>query len=359
MLVCCSVMKVKGQVRLRTRAIGGGGKSLYLDIYERGLRRYEYLRLYLVAERTPEDRQKNSETMRLAEAIAARRMLEVQTKGAALGIPSGKTVSVLLGEWLASRKGRSEGTLEMWRCWVGRVRAWKGCAVPLKDLTPEWWLRYAEWVRGLDLHPTTKHHYLSRMRCVLNKAEREGELALNPAKTAQIPALRRTERTYLTAEELGQMKAVSCPNTEIGRAFLFACFTGLRYSDIKALRWEQVEGRRLVVKIRKTQRTEYVELNGQAQEVLGERGSGSVFSLPSQLSVVERNLRRWAEAAGVQKHITFHASRHTFAVLMLSAGVDIYTLSRLLGHSSVTTTQIYADIVDARRRAAVDMFPKI
>lgn len=59
------------------------------------------------------------------------------------------------------------------------------------------------------------------------------------------------------------------------------------------------------------------------------------------------------------KRSTFHTSRHTFAVLMLSAGVDIYTLSRLLGHSSVTTTQIYADIVDARKRQAVDLFPQI
>lgn len=59
------------------------------------------------------------------------------------------------------------------------------------------------------------------------------------------------------------------------------------------------------------------------------------------------------------KRSTFHTSRHTFAVLMLSAGVDIYTLSRLLGHSSVTVTQVYADIVDGRRKAAVDLFPKI
>lgn len=119
------------------------------------------------------------------------------------------------------------------------------------------------------------------------------------------------------------------------------------------------EGRRLILKIRKTGKTEYIELNSQAAELLGEKGTGRIFAVPMRLGKVETTLREWAKAAGITKHITFHTSRHTFAVLMLSAGVDIYTLSRLLGHSSVTTTQIYADIVDARRRQAVDMFPKI
>lgn len=112
------------------------------------------------------------------------------------------------------------------------------------------------------------------------------------------------------------------------------------------------------LRVQKTGKTEYIELNSQAAGLLGE-GTGRIFNIPLRLGKVETTLREWAAKAGIAKHITFHTSRHTFAVLMLSAGVDIYTLSRLLGHSSVTTTQIYADIVDARRREAVDMFPVI
>ena len=89
-------MKAKAQVRLRRRKMKGGGWSLYLDIYHAGMRRYEYLRLYLAEERTPEDRQKNSETLRLAEAVAARRNIEVQRLGAAMTMPSEKSVRVLL-----------------------------------------------------------------------------------------------------------------------------------------------------------------------------------------------------------------------------------------------------------------------
>lgn len=351
-------MKAKGQVRLRKRKMKGGGWSLYLDIYSRGIRKYEYLHLYLVEERSPSDRVKNAETMRVAEAIAARRMVEVQTRGVGLALPSDKTMAALLDEWLDTRKGRSKGTQEVWAYWVGRVKAWKGCEFSLKALSADWWDRYEEWVRSQGISPTTIHHYLARMRCVLNKAEKDGLLLVNPAKHAHISAIKRADRVYLTSEELRALKGVPCPDAEVGRAFLFGCFTGLRYSDIKALRYDQVEGQRLILRIRKTGKTEYIEMNSQAQEVLG-TGTGLVFSLPSWVGRVERILKAWAEKAGIPKHITFHTSRHTFAVLMLSAGVDIYTLSRLLGHTNVITTQIYADIVDARRRAAVEMFPKI
>ena len=352
-------MKAKGQVRLRKRKMKGGGWSLYLDIYQSGMRRYEYLRLYLNEERSPADRMANAETMRLAEAVRARRNIELQRLGAAMPMPSGKTVRALLEDYLEIVKGRTEGTREVWRCWVHQVGRWKGADVPLKDVGAEWWRRYQEFVKGRGLAPATEHYYLSRMRSVLNRAEGEGELAMNPAKNTRIPSIRRGERVYLTAGELRKMKADSGAAGEIGRAFLFGCFCGLRFSDIRALRWEDIQEGRIVKKMIKTGRVEYLDLNRQALEVIGERGSGPVFRLDMHFKTVGRYLRNWAERAGVEKRITFHTSRHTFAVLMLSAGVDIYTLSRLLGHSSVTTTQIYADIVDARRREAVDMFPEI
>jgi len=350
-------MKAKAQVRLRRRKMKGGGWSLYLDIYHAGMRRYEYLRLYLAEERTPEDRQKNSETLRLAEAVAARRNIEVQRLGAAMTMPSEKSVRVLLAEQLEVESQRSEGTQEVWRCWVNRVNKWKGVEVSLKDVGEEWWRRYMEWVKGRGLKPTTEHHYLNRMRIVLNRAERLGEIHLNPSKNTRLAAIKREERVYLTVDELRQLRAHPYASTPLGRAFLFGCFCGLRFSDIKALRWEDIQGSRIIKKIVKTGRVEYIDLNAQAVEMLGERGSGLVFDI----HVGDRGLalRKWAAECGIIKHISFHTSRHTFAVLMLSAGVDIYTLSRLLGHSSVTVTQVYADIVDGRRKAAVDLFPKI
>lgn len=70
-------------------------------------------------------------------------------------------------------------------------------------------------------------------------------------------------------------------------------------------------------------------------------------------------LLRWCMAAGISKHITFHASRHTFAVTQITMGTDIYTLSKLLGHSELKTTQIYADIIDSQRKLAMHRVPDI
>ena len=351
-------MKAKGQVQLRMKPLKRGGKSLYLDIYRNGVRRYEFLHLYLAPERSNDDRLRNEEVIRVAEAICAKRTIELQLQANAMTMPSDRIVSKVLEDYLEIVKSRSEGTQEVWRCWVNQVSRWEGCSVPVSEVTRDWWGKYTLWVQKVKKHPTTQHHYLSRMRTVLRYAEGKGLLLLNPAKAVRLPHLEKASRVYLTAEELRRLKATPCITPEVARAFLFSCLCGLRLSDIEALDWSSISGSRITLKIKKTGRLQFVELNAQAMELLGERKTGKVFRLKTR-SDISYNLRKWAEAAGIPKHISFHTSRHTFAVLMLSAGVDIYTLSKLLGHSSVTTTQIYSDILDSRRKEAVDMLPRI
>lgn len=351
-------MKAKGQVRLRSRKLKRGGASLYLDIYHKGLRRYEYLRLYLREERTPMDRQQNSETMRVAEAMRARRMIELQRRAADLPMPSERTVGSLVREWVEKRREKTAGTYEVWSCWERQLTPFRGLDTSLKDLDKEWWVAYVKWVRSLDLKESTQRHYLTRMRCILNKGERDGLIAAAPCKGERIATAPKAERVWLTVEEIRLLKEHSQGDRIRESAFLFGCVTGLRYSDIQALKWEDIRGRKMALRIRKTHRIEYMDLSGQALEIIGAPGSGPVFPGLSKRSKHENYyLQKWAKAAGIGKHISFHTSRHTFAVLMLSAGVDIYTLSRLLGHHSVTTTQIYADIVDARKAEAVEMMP--
>ena len=83
-----------------------------------------------------------------------------------------------------------------------------------------------------------------------------------------------------------------------------------------------------------------------------------VWDLPSERAVA-RNVVKWTKDAGIAKHVTFHVARHTYATMLLTYGADIYTVSSLLGHKSVATTQIYAKIVDEKKRKAVDMIPAL
>lgn len=70
-------------------------------------------------------------------------------------------------------------------------------------------------------------------------------------------------------------------------------------------------------------------------------------------------LSRWAQAAGINKHITFHVARHTHATMMITLGADLYTVSKLLGHTNIQTTQIYAKIVDETKSKAIDLIPDL
>lgn len=73
-------------------------------------------------------------------------------------------------------------------------------------------------------------------------------------------------------------------------------------------------------------------------------------------NTVELYIKIWCEFAGINKPVTFHTSRHSFSVNILARGGNIYTLSKLLGHKNITTTQIYADVLDKNKRATVDLF---
>jgi integrase len=124
---------------------------------------------------------------------------------------------------------------------------------------------------------------------------------------------------------------------------------------------QQGEFTRIVFKQKKTGGQEYIDINPQAVEYMGERGEPDerVFKDFKYSAKTARHLQLWAEAAGVEKQITFHSARHTFAVMMLDLGADIYTVSKLLGHKEIQTTQIYAKVMDKNKQKATMLIPQI
>lgn len=370
-----STPKAKEPIRLRQKALANGNQSLYLDIYQDGKRHYKFLKLYLIPEVDRTARTANENTLRAANAIKAQMMIELANQKA--GITSNSTRSkMLLTEWLElfikkhEEKGQSLKYAVIAKSMLNHLRRHLGSTkLRMQDVDKPKCLAIiqafenAQSRRGGKLAPTTIHTYTQIFCTALNSAVRNDVITENPMNkiaASELPQHTTAPREYLSIEEVKTLMSAHCSNGSVKMAFLFACFCGLRYSDIQALQWRNIytENGQTIAKliIKKTRRELMLPLSDEAVKWLPQRADDTeqVFKIPS-VSAAAPIVKKWAKDAGIKKNVTFHVSRHTFATLMLTVGADLYTTSKLLGHSNVTTTQIYAKIVDAKKAEAVNL----
>jgi integrase len=206
---------------------------------------------------------------------------------------------------------------------------------------------------------------MKRFEAVINSAIADEITTGNPFKQIKPenkPRKHEAEVCYLTIDEVNSLVKTPCYYPNIKNGFLFSCFSGLRFSDVKGLTWEKLQkgsdGNMFInYAQKKTKKQEYLPLSKEAIKYLPERetaaDSDNVFKFPSG-GYVNLQLKQWAFAAGLSKKITFHVARHTNATLLLSLEVPIETVSKILGHSDIRTTQIYAKVIDKSKRDAVD-----
>lgn len=359
----------KVTVTLREKA-GKNGRSLYLDIYANGKRSYEFLGMRLVDEATRADRQENKRVMAYAEKVRAKRLVEIQE--GRFGFSGGRGNTPFLPYFKAmveARKGK--GSYWPWHCTYKLVERYASEETSFRDIDTQWieglrgYLEDAKRKDGEPLAANTKATCWQRIACVLHTAAKEGIISNDQLGGMEGFRQEETERVYLTVDEVSELAQTPCNAPDLKRAFLFSCLTGLRVSDIEKLTWGEVQefegGSRIIFRQKKTKGQEYLDISKQAVALMGDRGEDGekVFGSFHYHGNIGEVLRRWAKKAGITKHITFHSGRHTFAVLMLTMGADIYTVSKLLGHRDLSTTQIYAKVVDEKKRAAVNLIPSI
>lgn len=368
-------------VYLRKRPRSNGTYALYLDICRNGKRTNEYLKLYLIPEKTREDKQKNKETLKLAEAMRAKRVVEIQSKDFGLDVNTHEDALFL--DVMRRLIDRKEGTTKIsWKNCLSHVLKYEpNEQITFREITPEWVRGFRDYLdtktmqwdidsRKRDVEPKpisqgTKALMFQKFCTVFNIAMREGIIRINPTAGVERFKEPESDREFLTIDEIRQLRQTPPPNEHLAKAFFFSCLTGLRWSDIVKLKWREVQewskGTRIVFTQKKTGGLEYLDLNDQAAVMLGTRGKPDelVFPALGPIQAARISIAAWVRSAGIDKHITFHCARHTFAVMMLDLGVDLYTVSKLLGHKSIETTQVYAKILDKNKKAAVDRIPNI
>jgi len=169
------------------------------------------------------------------------------------------------------------------------------------------------------------------------------------------------KREYLTPEEIKLMIDTKTPFDDVRLPFLFSCFTGLRFCDLQNLKWENISGDRLTITMRKTKEPLTLKLNKYCLDILSSLSVGNVF-IPSEFKIFHltshetwrRRVKLLIKHLGIDKIITGHCARHSFATLCINRGVDIYVLKDLLGHKDVATTQIYAHVPEEKKDDAID-----
>ena len=361
--------KAKEPIRIRFKQLANGNQSIYLDCYREGKRSYEFLKLYIVPETDEATRLQNQNTMQAAMAIKSQRLIDMANDEAGITKVSQRS-KMLLIDWMRyysgqkKKNGQSDAFSKQIDKAIRHLLLYKGDKVTMRKVDKAYCVGFLDYLNALNMANVTTAGYFRCLNCALNLAVKEEILPYNPItkiSSDQRIKIPESTREYLTVDEVKTLIAADCINEATKRAYLFSCFCGLRYSDIKALTWGDVllDGEQYRVKIVmiKTQKTLYLPLSKEALRWMPERGDAKdtekVFSLPSQcyLNVV---LRTWAANSGITKRVTFHTARHTFATLELTAGAELYTVSKLLGHTQVKTTQIYAKIIDRKKDEAVN-----
>lgn len=383
------------KVKLREKVISGNRKSLYLDFYpaiphpETGEpTRREFLGMYLNAEKvkdengkvrniklSPIDKQHNKETEQLAEQIRQKRENHLNKPEIYTGYEKEqlkikeKSEQNFIEYFKTLADKRKASNYDNWVSAFHYLDKYTKGKLKFADLNEKFCNDFKDYLLTTKSNKSIKTtlsqnsavSYFNKFKASLKQAFKDGYFnfdlnsKISPIKQAE------TQRNFLTIEELNKLVKTECANPLMKKAALFSALTGLRFSDINKLVWgelEYIEGNGYFIKFKqqKTKGAEMLPISEQAFNLLGERKqpTDKVFEGLNYSAYENKHLAKWIGLAGIEKDITFHCFRHTFATLQLSKGTDIYTVSKMLGHRELKTTQVYAKIIDQTKREAAD-----
>jgi len=346
------------QIYLRKKKLSDGRESLYLDINSDGIRKYEFLKLYI-----KRGNSENKEILMLAEKIKSQRLIDLSNKEHNQVSTQKKNTSFL------KYFENYVNTKKKWSNYFGALKHFKlflnGKDITFKHIDKAFLENFADYLsKEANLKQSTAFLYLRKIKEVLYKASNENFIMVETVRRAKSLPKGKTERGYLELFEIEKLVSVDYKNSEIKRAFLFSCFTGLRQSDVRNLKWSDIKNNTIRIKMQKVSKPIEIPLSKTALELIKTNNihhlpDVRVFDLPTDRTTINRHLTRWFKLACVDKKAFYHLSRHTFATLNITSGNDLYTVSKLLGHSNIKTTEIYSKVIDEKKKQAIDNLPAI
>ena len=374
----------KEPVKLWFKPLPSGNRSIYLFIRNGDKKEYERLDLILVPETDTVNRYKNEQTLQLARKIQAERILTINAEEHGFKNTSSKSkvnmiryIESLANESL-ERTGNKRSNYHTLLSLNKHLIEYAGTDTiqfkMVNDAFVKGFISYLRTAKSFNkpkdkpapvLAQNTRYKLYEKLKFVISQAIKGSILTINPLlkiDASDKPKAEESKKEYLTIEELKKLAKTDCRNDMLKRAFMFCCLTGIRYSDVKKIKWDDLTTDNngdtdLRFKQQKTKGLMNLQISEAAMKWLPEsdnvQGYENVFVLPKN-DQTNKVLSRLIKRAGISKKITFHCSRHTAATLSLTLGNSIEVTSKLMGHSKISTTEVYGKIVNEARRAAVD-----
>ena len=361
-------MNVKLRKRLRGKKI-----VLYLEISQSGEKKIEYLKQYLIPTPdkgvlTRDQRYFNKEMETMANAHRDEVALDFHRGRLKFAdFKKGKVDFIRYYSILTERRRRtSSGNYGNWESGRKHLEFFCPNGIPINEITKEWLENFKHFLNTKAktksnelLSQNTRCSYYQKVIAALKEAVKERIITENPSDMVKTIQPGEPQREYLTREELRKLNETECSIPVLKQAFLFSCLTGLRWSDVQKLTWTEIKhseeiGNYLVFKQQKTGSSENLPIPENAMKFTGERGllEDRVFIGLKYSAWNNLKLQQWVMKASICKVITFHCARHTNAFLLLDSNIDIYTVSKMLGHRHLKTTEIYSHISDKRKQDA-------
>lgn len=374
-------LNLKGgrKVYLRGRALKTGNVSLYLYSNDDGKVFRQTLNEVLIPEETLAQKNQNAETLNRARLKAEKVDGDVSRELA--GLPPKRQTNVLLTDYITMlcEQAKAEGRRSRWYELQSLCNHVAKCNAKIKLSNADAkfvrdFIRYAE-TEAVDAHYTksepknkgvsenTRWTWCRNLKSVFQTAIHAKLISRNPfaeLESKELPHVQLDRRDYLDVEDVRKLMATECKSSEVKRVFLFCCFVGMRYGDVRKLTWREIgrDDNGLFVSTiqEKTHDPLKAYISKTAEAFMPQRNEApddaQVFKLPNN-AYCNKVVKDWAKDAGVRKRLTFHMSRHTAATMLLNLDTALEVVAKQLGHKRTATTEIYAKIVGRTQSAAI------
>ena len=403
--------KSKDNPRLEQRLLADGQISLYLEYYlgrqsepvldeagdpvlydsgkmkgkpkfkVRHIRRKENLNLYLVANpRTPLERQQNKETLELAKKIRFEKGQQLLESVEGYRLKKDRDIN-FLDYFQSYIDSYTKKDINMIKIALSRFKDFLKETPEynkfMKRIKPEQITRdmveaYTEYLQTRSKGEGARSIY-ARFKKVIKYAVEHDVMAKNPCTGIVIKVDdQQLKKDVLSMDEIQTLIATQYKNQNpnIRRAFIFCLYCGLRFCDVKDLTFKNVDYSNKLLKFEQNKTKGHsansgvvIPLNDGLLKLIGEPTDNDsrdkvIFPLPTYMACL-RSVGRWVKRAGIDKHITWHCARHSFAVNILNNGANIKTVASLLGHSGLIHTEKYTRAIDSLKQEAINSLPEL